>query len=80
MEVKNFVTSKVDAITRADILFEDTNRKRDEQKPIVIELSLCDNDCLIDDMEESKLYNQDLESRLSKHSKVAILKAFMLQK
>lgn len=31
-------------------------------------------------MEESKLYNQELESRLSKHSKVAILKAFMLKK
>ena len=46
----------------------------------MVELSLCDNDSLIDDMEESKLYSQELESRLSKHSKVAILRAFMLQK
>ena len=59
VEARDFVTSKVDSITRADILYEDQRRhiESTQPKPIVIELSLCDNDSLIDDMEESKLYN-----------------------
>ena len=71
----------MEAITRADILFEDQQRRNESQQAakIVVELSLCDNsESFVDEMEESKQFNHELESRLSKHSKVAILKAFML--
>ena len=78
VEAKQFIVSKIDAQTRADILFEDQIGRKEGPAPLVVELSLCDNDSIIDDMEESKLYSQELESRLSKHSKVAILRAFML--
>ena len=47
-----------------------------ESTPIVVELSLCGDDS---DIEESKLYGEDICS-LTGASKVAILKAYMLNK
>ena len=84
VEAKKFVTTKVDGQTRADTLFLEEMKQHQssiEADLIRIELSLCGENVMFDDIEETKLYsNRDAESRLSKHSKVAILRAFMLHK
>ena len=75
LEVKSFVTQRVESRTRVDYLFDEETRKVDI-KPFVLELSLTDDDTCMDDIEESKLAG----SELSKASRVALLRVFMLHK
>lgn len=69
---------KVDTQSREDLVFlENFARKDTNSQRFVLELSLSNDDNGANDTEESKLY---CGSGLSKHSKVAILRAFMLHK
>ena len=66
-------------MSREDLRFDDLFiRGSESDRPIIVELTLCGDAKTI---EESKLYNaNEFASALSKHSKVAILRAFMLNK
>lgn len=72
------MSQKVDPPTRDDHLFADMFGRKDyKAAKFVLELSLSCDDGASSDLEETKLY---CEGGLSKHSKVVLLKAFMLHK
>jgi len=58
LEARGFVASKLDAISRSELLFEEEFRRRDSEK-FVLELSLSGDDYASDDTEETKTYNRE---------------------
>ena len=79
LEASRFINSKLDEKSRSELLFEEEFRGRDNDR-FVLELSLCGEDYASDDTEETKLYNREQVVNLSKASRVALLRVFMLNK
>ena len=77
MEVRDFVAQKIETMTREDKKFNEVCSVSDDlDKKVVVELSLCSDD---NDIDENKLYGEDI-CGLTGASKVAILRAYMLNK
>ena len=94
IEVRQFINKKLESMQREDFLFEEEFRHR-EKTPFVLELSLSAHEKWekglttresiddIDDTEESKIYSADrrsIISTLTKESRVALLRVYMLHK
>ena len=82
LEASKFVNQRLETRSRPEYLYEEEFRRRDgtsvRQPPL--ELSLSGDGYTVDDTEESKQYNRERAINLSKASRVALLKAFMLNK
>ena len=77
LQARQLVNAKVDTQNRDDLLYLENFGRKEEAERIILELSLCD-DSFDQETEESKLYVPSCG--LSKDSKVAILRVFMLHK